>query len=158
MRAAPDVVLIGEIRDRESMRTAITLAGTGHLCIATLHANNASETLDRIVNLFPRDEHPQILLDLSQYLKAIVAQRLVRGIEGRHAAVEVLLNTPHMQDLVRKGDTVAVKEALACSSERGMQCFDNALIDLVRSGKVNLEEALKNADSRANLEARLGFR
>jgi twitching motility protein PilU len=157
MRAAPDVVLIGEIRDRESMRAAITLAGTGHLCIATLHANNASETLDRIVNLFPRDEHSQILLDLSQYLRAILAQRLVRGVEGRHAAVEVLLNTPHMQDLVRKGDTVAVKEALATSSERGMQCFDNALIDLVRMGKVTLEEALKCADSRANLEARLGF-
>jgi twitching motility protein PilU len=157
MRAAPDVVLIGEIRDRESMRAAITLAGTGHLCIATLHANNASETLDRIVNLFPRDEHPQILLDLSQYLRAIVAQRLVRGLDGRHAAVEVLLNTPHMQDLVRKGDTVAVKEALASSSERGMQSFDNALIDLVRMGKVTLEEALKCADSRANLEARLGF-
>lgn len=156
-RAAPDVVLIGEIRDRESMRAAITLAGTGHLCIATLHANNASETLDRIVNLFPRDEHSQILLDLSQYLRAILAQRLVRGVEGRHAAVEVLLNTPHMQDLVRKGDTVAVKEALATSSERGMQCFDNALIDLVRMGKVTLEEALKCADSRANLEARLGF-
>jgi twitching motility protein PilU len=157
MRAAPDVVLIGEIRDRESMRAAITLAGTGHLCIATLHANNASETLDRIVNLFPRDEHSQVLLDLSQYLRAILAQRLVRGVEGRHAAVEVLLNTPHMQDLVRKGDTVAVKEALATSSERGMQCFDNALIDLVRMGKVTLEEALKCADSRANLEARLGF-
>ncbi len=157
MRAAPDVVLIGEIRDRESMRAAITLAGTGHLCIATLHANNAAEALDRIVNFFPRDEHPQVHLDLSQYLRAILAQRLVRGAEQRHAAVEVLLNTPHIQDLIRKGDTFAVKEALAISSERGMQCFDAALTELVRSGRVTMEEALRNADSRANLEARVNF-
>jgi twitching motility protein PilU len=158
MRAAPDVVLIGEIRDRESMRAAITLAGTGHLCIATLHANNAAEALDRIVNLFPRDEHAQVLLDLSQYLRAILAQRLVRGSDKRHAAVEILLNTPHMQDLIRAGDTVAVKEALHASSERGMQCFDASLTELVRSGRIALDEALKAADSRANLEARIGFR
>ena len=158
MRAAPDVVLIGEIRDRESMRAAITLAGTGHLCIATLHANNAAEALDRIINLFARDEHAQVLLDLSQYLRAVLAQRLVRGEKGRHAAVEILLNTPHMQDLIRAGDTVAVKEALQSSSERGMQCFDAALTDLVRSGRITLDEALKAADSRANLEARIGFR
>ena len=158
MRAAPDVVMVGEIRDRESMRAAITLAGTGHLCIATLHANNAAEALDRIINLFPREEHAQVLLDLSQYLKAILAQRLVRGGEGRHAAVEILLNTPHMQDLIRAGDTVAVKEALQSSTERGMQCFDAALTELVRAERITLEEALKAADSRANLEARIGFR
>jgi twitching motility protein PilU len=157
MRAAPDVVLIGEIRDREAMRAAITLSGTGHLCIATLHANNAAEALDRIVNFFPRDEHPQVLLDLSQYLKAIFAQRLVRGLERRHAAMEVLINTPHMQDLIRKGDTVAVKEALSSSTERGMQGFDAALTDLVRAGRITLEDALNNADSRANLEATIGF-
>jgi len=157
MRAAPDVIMIGEVRDRESMRAAITLAGTGHLCIATLHANNAAEALDRIVNLFPRDEHAQINLDLSQYLRAILAQRLVRGAERRYAAVEVLLNTPHIQDLIRKGDTVGVKEALATSSERGMQCFDAALTELVRSGRVAMDEALRNADSRANLEARINF-
>jgi twitching motility protein PilU len=157
MRAAPDVVLIGEIRDRESMRAALTLAGTGQLCIATLHANNAAEALDRIVNFFPAEEHVQVNLDLSQYLRAILAQRLVRGDSRRHAAVEVLLNTPYVQDLIRKGDTVAVKEALQSSREKGMQSFDCALIDLVRSGRVSLEEALKQADSRANLEARLGF-
>jgi twitching motility protein PilU len=140
------------------MRAAITLAGTGHLCIATLHANNAAEALDRIVNLFPRDEHAQVLLDLSQYLRAILAQRLVRGSDKRHAAVEILLNTPHMQDLIRAGDTVAVKEALHASSERGMQCFDASLTELVRSGRIALDEALKAADSRANLEARIGFR
>ncbi len=157
MRAAPDVILIGEIRDQEAMRAAITLAGTGHLCIATLHANNAPEALDRIINLFPPDERAQVLLDLSQYLRGILAQRLVRGADQRHAAVEVLINTPHMQDLIRRGDTVAVKEALQSSSERGMQSFDAALTALVRSGRVTLEEALRNADSRANLEAEIGF-
>ncbi len=157
MRAAPDVILIGEIRDREAMRAAITLSGTGHLCIASLHANNAAEALDRIVNFFPRDEHPQVLLDLSQYLKAIFAQRLVRGPDRRHAAMEVLVNTPHMQDLIRKGDTVAVKEALSSSTERGMQGFDAALTDLVRAGRITLEDALNSADSRANLEATIGF-
>jgi len=157
MRAAPDVILIGEIRDQEAMRAAITLAGTGHLCIATLHANNAPEALDRIINLFPPDEHAQVLLDLSQYLCGILAQRLVRGADQRHAAVEVLINTPHMQDLIRRGDTVAVKEALQSSRERGMQSFDAALTALVRSGRVTLEEALRNADSRANLEAEIGF-
>jgi twitching motility protein PilU len=157
MRAAPDVILIGEIRDQEAMRAAITLAGTGHLCIATLHENNAPEALDRIINLFPPDEHAQVLLDLSQYLRGILAQRLVRGADQRHAAVEVLINTPHMQDLIRRGDTVAVKEALQSSRERGMQSFDAALTALVRSGRVTLEEALRNADSRANLEAEIGF-
>jgi twitching motility protein PilU len=104
MRAAPDVILIGEIRDKETMEAAITLAGTGHLVLATLHANNCAETLDRIINMFPRDQHAQINLDLSQYLRAIVSQRLVRGKNGRRcAAVEVMLNTPHMQDLIKKG-------------------------------------------------------
>ena len=104
MRAAPDVILIGEIRDRESMEYAITFAGTGHLCLATLHANNAAETLDRIINMFPRDQHSQIFLDLSQYLKAILSQRLVMGKDGKRcAAIEVLLNTPHVQELDQEG-------------------------------------------------------
>ena len=108
MRAAPDVILIGEIRDRETMESAIALAGTGHLAIATLHANNSAETLDRIINLFPRDQHAQIFLDLSQYLRAIVSQRLVRGRNNKRvAAVEVMLNTPHIQDLIKKGDVIA---------------------------------------------------
>ncbi len=158
MRAAPDVILIGEIRDRETTEAAIGLAGTGHLCIATLHANNAAETLDRLINMFPRDQHDQIFLDLSQYLKAILSQRLVRSKDNKRvAAVEVLLNTPHIQELIKKGDVVSIKEALRTTTERGMQNFDAALYALVKQGKIDLEEALNNADSRHNLEARINF-
>jgi twitching motility protein PilU len=158
MRAAPDVILIGEIRDRESMEYAITFAGTGHLCLATLHANNAAETLDRIINMFPRDQHTQIFLDLSQYLRAILSQRLVIGKDAKRcAAVEVLLNTPHVQELIKKGDVPGVKEALHGSSERSMISFDTALYQLYLDGRVTLEEALKNADSRTNLEAKINF-
>ncbi len=158
MRAAPDVILIGEIRDRETTEAAIGLAGTGHLCIATLHANNAAETLDRLINMFPRDQHDQIFLDLSQYLKAILSQRLVRSKDNKRvAAVEVLLNTPHIQELIKKGDVIAVKEALRTTTERGMQNFDAALYSLVKAGRIELEEALNNADSRHNLEARINF-
>ncbi|HUO79560.1 MAG TPA: PilT/PilU family type 4a pilus ATPase [Steroidobacteraceae bacterium] len=158
MRAAPDVILIGEIRDRETTEAAIGLAGTGHLCIATLHANNAAETLDRLINMFPRDQHDQIFLDLSQYLKAILSQRLVRSKDNKRvAAVEVLLNTPHIQELIKKGDVIAIKEALRTTTERGMQNFDAALYALVKQGRIDLEEALNNADSRHNLEARINF-
>jgi twitching motility protein PilU len=158
MRAAPDVILIGEIRDRESMEYAITFAGTGHLCLATLHANNAAETMDRIINMFPRDQHLQIFLDLSQYLKGILSQRLVMGKNGRrYPACEVLLNTPHVQELIKKGDVVGVKEAVVRSAEQGMQSFDISLYQLYLDGKVTLEEALANADSRSNLEAKINF-
>ena len=158
MRAAPDVILIGEIRDRESMEYALTFAGTGHLCLATLHANNAAETLDRIINMFPRDQHSQIFLDLSQYLKAILSQRLVMGKDGKRcAALEVLLNTPHVQELIKKGDVIGVKESLIRSSEKGVQSFDIALYELYKQGKVTLEEAISNADSRTNLEAKINF-
>ena len=158
MRAAPDVILIGEIRDRESMEYAITFAGTGHLCLATLHANNAAETMDRIINMFPRDQHSQIFLDLSQYLKGILSQRLVMGKNGRrYPATEVLLNTPHVQELIKKGDVVGVKEALVRSNEKGMQSFDVSLYQLYLDGKVTLEDALVNADSRTNLEAKINF-
>jgi twitching motility protein PilU len=158
MRAAPDVILIGEIRDRESMEAAITLAGTGHLCIATLHANNSAETLDRIINMFPRDQHNQVVLDLSQYLRAIVSQRLVRTRDGKRiAAVEVMLNTPHISELIKRGDVVGAKEAVRTSTERGMQSFDTALYALFKQGKIELEEALSNADSRTNLEAKINF-
>ena len=158
MRAAPDVILIGEIRDRETMEAAVALAGTGHLCIATLHANNAAETLDRIINLFPRDQHAQMFLDLSQYLRAVLSQRLVRAKDNRRvAAVEVLLNTPHIQELIKKGDVIGVKEALRNTTERGMQNFDTALYALVKQGRIELEEAFANADSRSNLEARINF-
>jgi twitching motility protein PilU len=158
MRASPDVILIGEIRDRESMEAAINLAGTGHLVLATLHANNCAETLDRVINMFPRDQHNQIFLDLAQYLRAIVAQRLVVGKDSRRlAAVEVMLNTPHIAELVKKGDVVGIKESIRASSERGVQSFDVALYELVAQGRVELAEALANADSRTNLEAKINF-
>src|SRR3984885_14681134 len=151
MRAAPDVVLVGEIRDRESMQTAINLSGTGHLVLATLHANNCAETLDRIINMFPREQHPQIFLDLSQYLRAILGQRLVIGKDAKRvAAVEVMLNTPHISELVKKGDVVGIKEAIIASGERGVQSFDSALRDLYKENRIELEVALGNADSRPN--------
>lgn len=158
MREAPDVILIGEIRDRESMEAALNLAGTGHLVITTLHSNNAPETLDRMINMFPQDQHRQVYMDLSQYLRAIVSQRLVRSVEGRRvAAVEVMLNTPHVSELINRGEIAQVKEAFAQSTEAGMQSFDSALLELYKTGKVSMEEALSNADSRANLEANIHF-
>ncbi len=158
MRAAPDVILIGEIRDRETMQAAINLAGTGHLVLATLHANNCAETLDRIINMFPRDQHSQIFLDLSQYLRAILSQRLVYGIDGKRcAAIEVMLNTPYVQELIKKGDVTGIKEAIVASGERGVQSFDVALLNLYKQNRIDLEEALNNADSRANLEAKINF-
>ena len=158
MRAAPDVILIGEVRDRESMEAAINLSGTGHLVLATLHANNCAEALDRIINMFPQDQHHQIFLDLSQYLKAIMGQRLIPGKDGKRvAAVEVMLNTPHIAELVKKGDVVSIKEAIILSGEQNIQSFDMALLQLYKAGRVELEDALANADSRTNLEAKINF-
>jgi twitching motility protein PilU len=158
VRAAPDVILIGEIRDRESMEAAINLAGTGHLVLATLHANNCAESLDRIINMFPREQHTQIFLDLSQYLRAILAQRLVMGRDAKRvAAIEVMINTPHISELVKKGDVMGIKEAITTSGERGIQSFDVSLRDLYKSGRIGMEEALASADSRANLEAKINF-
>jgi twitching motility protein PilU len=158
MRAAPDVILIGEIRDRETMESAIALAGTGHLAIATLHANNSPETLDRIINMYPNDQHKQVLMDLAQYVRVIVSQRLVRSKEGKRvAAVEVMLNTPHISELILKGDISNVKEAFKDTKEPGMQSFDQALFDLYRKGAISMDEALSNADSRSNLEAKINF-
>jgi twitching motility protein PilU len=158
MRAAPDVILIGEVRDRESMEAAINLAGTGHLVLATLHANNCAEALDRIINMFPRDQHNQIFLDLSQYLRSIMGQRLVPGKDGRRvAAVEVMLNTPHIAELVKKGDVVSIKEAIVQSGEKDIQSFDVALLKLYKEGRIELDDALANADSRTNLEAKINF-
>src|SRR6186713_2075485 len=158
MRAAPDVILIGEIRDKETMEAAITLAGTGHLVLSTLHANNSAETMDRIINMFPQDQHKQIFLDLSQYLRAVCSQRLVVTKEGKRiAAIEVMLNTPYITELVKKGDVSAIKEAIVASSERGVQSFDVALLNLYKQNKIDLEEALANADSRSNLEAKINF-
>jgi len=158
MREAPDVILIGEIRDRETMQAAVDLAGTGHLAIATLHANNSPETIDRIVNMYPNDQHRQVFMDLAQYLRAIISQRLVRSKEGRRvAAVEVMLNTPHLSEIIHKGNVAGIKEAFKDTREPGMQTFDDALFDLYRRGVVSMEEALSNADSRSNLEAKINF-
>ena len=158
MRGAPDVLQIGEVRDRESMQSAIDMAGTGHLVLGTLHANNAPETLDRIINMFPAAQHAQIFMDLGHYLRAILSQRLVRSRTGKRvAAVELMLNTPHIKDLILKGDISAVKEALKDSSEKGMQNFDEALLALYKDGTITLEEAMSQADSRSNLEAKVNF-
>src|SRR5580658_1368728 len=158
MRAAPDVILIGEIRDRESMQAAINLSGTGHLVLATLHANNAAETLDRIINMFQLDQHKQVELDLSQYLRAILAQRLVVGVDGKRvAAVEVMINTPHISELVKRGDVTGIKESIMQSGEKEVCSFDTALHRLYKEGRISLDEALLNADSRTNLEAKINF-
>ncbi|MBF0128139.1 MAG: Flp pilus assembly complex ATPase component TadA, partial [Magnetococcales bacterium] len=134
------------------------LAGTGHLAISTLHANNAYQALTRIVNLFPQMRHKQLFMDLSLYLRAILSQRLVPGVDGkRRAAVEVMINTPHIAELILKGEIDLVKEALQESTEQGMQSFDLALLQLYRDGAITMEEALNSADSRANLEARIHF-
>ena len=158
VRAAPDVIQIGEIRDIESMRAALDMAGTGHLVLATVHANNSPETLDRIINLFPQEQHAQVFMDLAHYLRAILSQRLVRGRDGKRvAAVELLLNTPHIKDLILKGDISGIKEAHRDSGEAGMRNFDDALLQLYKDGTITMEEAMSHADSRANLEARVNF-
>ena len=158
MRAAPDVVLIGEIRDQETMEAAITLAGTGHLAIATLHANNAAETLDRIINMFPEGQHRQVLMDMSHYLSAVIAQRLVIGTDGRRVpAVEVLLNTPHIAELISRGDISGIKLAIRETSQGDMQSFDASLYKLYKDGRIDLEHALAYADSSVDLEARINF-
>lgn len=158
MRSAPDVIQIGEIRDRESMQSALDMAGTGHLVLATLHANNAPETLDRIINMFPTEQHSQVFMDLAQYLRGIISQRLVRSRNGKRvAAVELMLNTPHIKELILRGDISEVKDALRDSGERGVQNFDDALLTLYKSGTITLEEAMIHADSRADLEAKVNF-
>ena len=158
LREAPDVVLIGEIRDRETMEAALELAGTGHLAISTLHANNAYQALARIINMFPQTLHNQLFMDLSLYLRAILSQRLVPSTDGkRRAAVEVMINTPHIAELILKGEVDSVREALSESNEKGMQSFDTALFTLYQEKAISLENALNSADSRANLEAKVHF-
>ena len=149
LRQAPDVILMGEIRDRATMDHAVAFAETGHLCITTLHANSANQALDRIINLFPEERRQQLLMDLSLNLKAIVSQRLLPREEGkgRIAAVEVMLNTPLIADLIFKGEVAEMKELMKRSRELGMQTFDQALFDLYESNEVSYEDALRNADS-----------
>jgi twitching motility protein PilU len=149
LRQAPDVILMGEVRDRETMDHAIAFAETGHLCMATLHANSANQALDRIINFFPEERRAQLLMDLSLNLKALVSQRLLPRQEGkgRAAAVEVLLNTPLIADLIFKGEVGEIKELMKRSRELGMQTFDQALFDLYEANVVTYEDALRNADS-----------
>ena len=149
LRQAPDVILIGEIRDRETMDYAIAFAETGHLCMATLHANNTNQALDRIINFFPEERRQQLLLDLSLNMKAFVSQRLIpkKDGEGRAAAVEVMLNSPFISELIMRGAVHDIKEVMAKSREMGMQTFDQALFDLHEAGSVSYEEVIRNADS-----------
>ena len=160
VRSAPDVILVGEIRDLETMEAAIALAGTGHLCIATLHANNCAETLDRIINMFPRDQHNQIFLDLSQYLRAIISQRLVRTEDGkgRRAAIEILLNTPTIAERILKGEFHEIKGIMSKSRDLGMRTFDWALFELYNDGFIAYEEAIRNADSANELRLDIKLR
>ena len=157
LRQAPDVILIGEIRDRETMEYAVTFAETGHLCMATLHANSANQALDRIINFFPEERREQLLMDLSLNVKALISQRLIprRDGKGRAAAFEVLLNSPLISDLIFKGQVQEIKEVMAKSREIGMQTFDQALFDLHEAGLISYEEALKNADSVNDLRLKI---
>ena len=149
LRQAPDVILIGEIRDRETMEHAVAFAETGHLCLATLHANSANQALDRIINFFPEERRPQLLMDLSLNTKAFISQRLIpnRDGTGRAAAFEIMLNSPLIADLIFKGEVHEIKEVMSRSREIGMQTFDQALFDLYDTDQISYEEALKNADS-----------
>lgn len=158
LREAPDVILIGEIRDRTTMEAALELANTGHLAISTLHANNANQAMERVINMFPQDMHKQLFMDLSLNLRAVISQRLVLAVDAKRcAAIEILINTPHIQELILKGDIDELKVAMAESGQRGMQTFDEALLNLYKEGRIELEEALNNADSRTNLENKISF-
>ncbi len=157
LRQAPDVILIGEIRDRETMEYAIQFAETGHLCLATLHANSANQALDRIINFFPEERRQQLLMDLSLNARAIISQRLIprEGGIGRIAAMEILLNTPLIQDLIFKGEVGQIKEIMAKSTRLGMQTFDQALFYLYEDGIISYEDAMRNADSKNELRLRI---
>jgi twitching motility protein PilU len=157
LRQAPDVILIGEIRDLETMEAALTFAETGHLCLATLHANNADQAMERIMNFFPLERHKQIYMQLSMNLRANISQRLIPTLKkgSRVAAVEILLGTPRVKDLIHKGETTSIKEAMEKSSVVGMQTFDKHLYELYKRNEISLDEALKNADSQNNLRLRI---
>jgi twitching motility protein PilU len=157
LRQAPDVILIGEIRDRETMEYAIAFAETGHLCLSTLHANSANQALDRIINFFPEEKRDQLLMDLSLNLKGFISQRLIprKGVNGRIAAVEILLNSPLISDLIFKGQVHEIKEVMSKSRELGMQTFDQSLFDLYEAGFISYEDALRNADSLNDLRLKI---
>ncbi len=157
LRQAPDVILIGEIRDRETMEHAIAFAETGHLCLSTLHANSTNQALDRIINFFPEERRQQLLMDLSLNLKALISQRLIPKIDGngRVPAVEIMINTPLMSDMIFKGEVHEIKELIKKSNEQGMKTFDQALFDLYETRAVKYEDALRNADSVNDLRLRI---
>ncbi|HMV37686.1 PilT/PilU family type 4a pilus ATPase [Plasticicumulans sp.] len=156
LREAPDVILIGEVRDAETMKYSISYAETGHLCLSTLHANHANGALERIINFFPEIARPQLLMDLSQNLRAIVSQRLIIGVDGRRVpAVEIMLNTPYISELILKGKFESIKEAMAQGTEIGMKTFDQALYDLYKGGRISKDEAVRNADSRNNVSLQI---
>ncbi|RFC33254.1 MAG: twitching motility protein PilU [Candidatus Nitrotoga sp. SPKER] len=157
LRQAPDVIFIGEIRDRETMEYAVTFAETGHLCMATLHANSANQALDRIINFFPEERREQLLMDLSLNIKALISQRLIPRVDGvgRSVAMEIMLNSPLISDLIFKGEVLAIKGVMSKSRELGMQTFDQALFDLHEANLISYAEALKNADSVNDLRLRI---
>ncbi len=157
LRQAPDVILIGEVRDRETMEYALSFAETGHLCLTTLHANSANQAIDRIISFFPEDARQQLLMDLSLNLRSFISQRLIprRGGMGRVAATEILLNSPLVADLIFKGQVGEIKEVMTRSGELGMQTFDKSLFDLYEAGQISYEDALRNADSVNDLRLRI---
>ena len=158
MREAPDVIMIGESRDRETMEAALRYADTGHLCLTTLHATNSYQTLDRMLNFFPSDAHNQVLMDLSLNLNCILAQRLVKAEDGsRVAAIEVMINSPYISKLIRDGNFHEIKDVMEKGSDTGMKTFDMSLLELYNAGKINLKSALANADSSSELEWKINF-
>ena len=158
LRQAPDVILIGEIRDRETIKYALAFAETGHLAISTLHANNANQALDRIINFFPEERRNQLLTDLSLNVQAIVSQRLIPTVDGkRTAAIEILLGSPRIRELIHRGDVGTIKEVMEKSENAGMQTFDSCLIKLYQQGKISMEEAIRNADSQNNVKLRISL-
>ena len=160
LRQAPDVILIGEIRDRETMDYALAFAETGHLCLATLHANNSNQALDRIINFFPEERRTQLLTDLSLNLQAFISQRLIprEGGKGRVAAVEILLNSPIISEMIQKGEIHGIKEMMKKSTAMGMQTFDQALYELYERGDISFQDAIKNADSAHDLRLDIQLR
>lgn len=156
LREAPDVIMIGEIRDRTTMQQAIAYAETGHLCLSTLHANNSNQAMERVINFFPEEAHHQLLVDLSVNLAAVISQRLIPGLHAKLVpAVEVMLRSPYIADLIAKGEIAGIKEAMGRSSDAGMCTFDQALYQLYTAGRISLDEALKHADSRTDLSLRI---
>jgi twitching motility protein PilU len=156
LRQAPDVILVGEIRDTETMEAAITFAETGHLCLGTLHSNNANQAIERIMNFFPHERHEQIYLQLSLNLRSIISQRLVRTVDGkRAAALEIMMDTPYIKDLIKRAEVDTIKEGMEQGVQEGCQTFDQALFVLYREGRISLDQALVNADSANNLRLKI---